>query len=139
MSSKTTGTITIVLRENLGNLARSGALPPLLAPGWLEKPPVAQVPVVNVGSAYFGHLSAISGYVHVACNRFLKRVDQESVMYKVYVGFEWYRFEVCEVHGPRIHGRAHGPRSKLRTALRATAPMWDTSAILGHCWNAELF
>ena len=38
-----------VARE-LRHLARSRALPPLLAPGWLEEPPVAQAPVVNVGS-----------------------------------------------------------------------------------------
>ena len=38
-----------VTRE-LRNLARSTALPPLLAPGWLEEPPVEQAPVANVGN-----------------------------------------------------------------------------------------
>ena len=57
-----------VARE-LRNNARSGALPPLPAPGWLEKPPAAQALVVNGCNEYFGHLPDISWLMHVLFNR----------------------------------------------------------------------
>ena len=44
----------------LRELAGTRVPPPLPAPGWLEEPPVAQPPVVNVGNEYFGHLPDIS-------------------------------------------------------------------------------
>jgi len=55
--------------RELRKLARSRALPPVPAPGWLEEPPVAQAPVVNAGNEYFGHLPDISWYMHARFNR----------------------------------------------------------------------
>ena len=44
----------------LRDLARCRVAPPLPAPGWLEEPPMAPPPVVNLGNEYFGHLPDIS-------------------------------------------------------------------------------
>ena len=53
----------------LRELARSRIDPPLPAPGWLEEPPVAQPPVVDVGNEYFGHLPDISWHMHARVHR----------------------------------------------------------------------
>ena len=50
--------------HELRELARSRVTPPLPAPGWLEEPPVAPPPVVDVGNEYFGHLPEISWQMH---------------------------------------------------------------------------
>ena len=53
----------------LRELARSRVAPPLPAPGWLEEPPVAQPPVVDMGSKYFGNLPDISWHMHARVHR----------------------------------------------------------------------
>ena len=53
----------------LRELARSRAAPALPAPGWLEEPPLAQPPVVDVGNEYFGHLPEISWQMRARFHR----------------------------------------------------------------------
>lgn len=53
----------------LRELARSRVAPPLPAPGWLEEPPVAPPPVVDMGNEYFGHLPDISWHMHARVHR----------------------------------------------------------------------
>ena len=56
--------------QALRELARSRAAAPALpAPGWLEEPPVAPPPVVDVGNEYFGHLPDISWHMHARFHR----------------------------------------------------------------------
>ena len=68
---------TVISKERYGYIRAANALralarseaPALPAPGWLEEPPAAQPPVVDVGNTYFSHLPDVSWHMRACFHR----------------------------------------------------------------------
>ena len=68
---------TVISKEQYGYIRAANALralarseaPALPAPGWLEEPPAAQPPVVDVGNIYFSHLPDVSWHMRACFHR----------------------------------------------------------------------
>ena len=107
--------------HELRELARSRVAPPLPAPGWLEEPPVAPPPVVDVGNEFLA-----------TCQKFLGKCMLGSTRFdRGRSGCE-FRSEVNAGPRSRWGGRCRTPRKGIVGRPGDCGTLWDNRLVILH-------